>query len=239
VKIAIFGATSAIAENVARLYAAEGAELFLAGRGVERLDSIALDLKVRGAQSVDVAEVDFNDIASLERVVGLAGEFDVCLVAYGSLPSQEAVERNPQLAPESLHTNFVSPVTLLLFLADKLRSGCAVAVITSVAGDRGRRSNYLYGAAKGGLSRFLEGFAHRMAQKRVQIVDIRPGLVDTPMTDGFDKSGLLWTTSERVAADIKRALDRRQGVVYTPWFWQVAMAIIRRIPRRLFHRTSL
>ncbi|MDW8371253.1 MAG: SDR family NAD(P)-dependent oxidoreductase, partial [Geminicoccaceae bacterium] len=156
----------------------------------------------------------------------------------GTLGDQAAIARDPEATRRTLLTNFVSPAVLLTALAARLEAagkGC-LAVITSVAGDRGRASNYVYGAAKGGLSTFLEGLRHRLAGKGVHVLDIRPGPVDTPMTAHLEKGGFLWASPERVAADIDRAIARRRSVLYTPWFWRWIMLVIRLLPEPLFHR---
>jgi decaprenylphospho-beta-D-erythro-pentofuranosid-2-ulose 2-reductase len=241
--VAVFGATSSIAEHVARRYACRGAHLFLAARQRERLDAIARDLEVRGAQKVSTFVCDFDDVAGfgpmLKACEEAIGSPDRVLVAYGTLPDQEEVQRDPELAAKALHTNLTSPAVLLNSLADRLHEGSAIAVITSVAGERGRQSNYIYGAAKGGLSRFLEGLRHRLAGRGVRVIDVRPGFVDTPMTDAIEKKGPLWAKPDRIARDIERALERRDGPIHTPWFWGIIMAIVTRIPDRLFLKTKL
>src|SRR5262249_5174180 len=133
-----------------------------------------------------------------------------------------------------------SPSVLAAHLAARfeVQRGGALALITSVAGDRGRKSNYFYGAAKGGLQLLAEGLRHRLHPAGVQVLDIRPGFVMTRMTDHLPRGGLLWAEPDRVAADIERALSRRRAVLYTPWFWRGILAIVRALPRPLFHRTS-
>lgn len=235
--------TSAIAEQVARRYAGRGARLFLAARNNEQLEAIAQDLRVRGADAVAAFSCDFNDLASfggmLEVLDEQLGSPDRVLIAYGTLPDQADAEQNPDAAARALHINFNSPAVLLNMLAGRLQSGSAIAVITSVAGERGRQSNYVYGAAKGGLSRFVEGLRHRLAPKGVRVIDVRPGFVDTPMTDGMNKSGPLWAKPDKVASDIERALEKRDGPLHTPWFWGPIMGIITRVPARIFHKTKL
>jgi short-subunit dehydrogenase len=241
--IAIFGATSAIAEQVARLYAARGDRLFLAGRRDEQLRRIAADLGVRGAGTVETFVIDFADVARfpemLDACEAAIGTVDVALLAYGSLPDQHRSERDPEQAAGELHVNFVSPAVLLDSIALRMAPGGRIGAITSVAGDRGRQSNYLYGAAKGGLSRYLEGLRHRLAPQGIRVVDIRPGFVDTPMTAHLDKGGPLWAAPEKVAADIVRSLERGRSTAYTPWFWGPIMRVIRNVPERIFHKTRL
>jgi decaprenylphospho-beta-D-erythro-pentofuranosid-2-ulose 2-reductase len=253
--VAIFGATSAIAEQVARRYARDGARLFLAGRDGARLDAIANDLRIRGARSVTVGTADLDDPAGAGALLDAAsdalGPIDVALVAFGVLGDQAASEADPERARAELSTNLVSPACLLLGLACRLERARAatarpapelrgvIAVITSVAGDRGRRTNYVYGAAKAGLSTFLDGLRHRLHDRGIAVVDIRPGFVATPMTAHLPKGGPLWARPERVAADVQRAIARRRAVVYTPWFWRWIMLVIRLLPRPLFHRLQI
>lgn len=244
-RVAIFGATSGIANAVARALAVDGAKLALAGRDAEAVAAAARDLRARGAAGV--AEI-IGDLAAPEevgRIVDKAwGTFaglDVALIAYGILPNQTALEADPNAIAPMLAVNFTSPVILALHLAqhfERQRSG-VLAVITSVAGNRGRRSNYLYGAAKGGLQRLLEGLRHRLHPVGVQVLDIRPGFVVTRMTEHLPQGGFLWAQPERVAADIVWALRRHRALLYTPWFWRIVIGLVCALPRAVFHRTSL
>jgi short-subunit dehydrogenase len=242
IRVAIFGVTSAIAEQVARRYAARGARLFVAARDTERLQAIASDLEVRGAAAVVTYACDFASVESFPAMLDACEEMgapDRVLIAYGTLPDQQEAQKEPAYAARALHINFTSPALLLNQLAERVETWTAIAVITSVAGERGRQSNYVYGAAKGGLSRFVEGLRHRLAPRGVRVIDVRPGFVDTPMTDAMRKGGRLWARPERVALDIERALERRDGPIHTPWFWSPIMAVITRVPARLFHKTKL
>lgn len=244
-KVAIFGATSAIAEACARLYALEGADLFLAGRRPEALAAMARDLEVRGAKAVaiwagDLADPDAHP-ALLEALAATQGVPDIVLLAWGTLTDQARAEAEPAYAVRELAVNFTAPAALLLALAPRLaaRGQGVIACISSVAGDRGRQSNFVYGSAKGGMQRLLEGLRHRLRPKNVAVLDIRPGFVDTPMTAHLAKGGPLWARPEQVAADIRRAIERRRDVLYTPWFWRWIMLAVRSVPRPLFHRTKL
>jgi short-subunit dehydrogenase len=238
------GATSAIAEALARRMAARGAALLLAGRDAAHLAAVAEDLRVRGAAVAHVAVLDVTRFADHERFVDGAlqtlGRIDVAVVAHGTLPDQRACEASPGCTVAELNTNFVGTISLLTALARVMRAqrGGTIVVITSVAGERGRQSNYVYGAAKAGVSRFVEGLRHRLHADGVRVIDVRPGLVDTPMTAAFPK-GRLWTTPARVARDIDRGIDSGRDVIYTPWFWRWVMLVIRALPNALFHRTSL
>lgn len=244
-KVVIFGATSAIAQAVARRLATEGASLFLVGRNAERLGGIAADLGVRGAKSVGIAAVDLADLpqhASLvEQARAALGGIDAALIAHGTLPDQRACEADTALALTHIGINYLSPVSLLSELAKLMiaqQSG-VLAVIGSVAGDRGRQSNYVYGSAKGGLAVFVEGLRHRLDPSGVRVVLVKPGFVDTPMTAHVPKGGPLWATSDEVAGDIVRAMRTRNATIYTPWFWRGILAIIRNVPDFIFRRTKL
>jgi len=243
--VGIFGATSDIAAAVCQRLAARRCRLVLVGRDAQALSIMAADLESRGAAAVVVQEADFARLDELAAVAARAwdrfGHLDVALVAYGAMPDQVAAEQSAAAAESVLRLNFVSPVLLLNELARRFeqRGGGVMAAISSVAGDRGRKSNHIYGAAKGGLHRYLEGLRHRLHGARVSVLDIRPGFVRTKMTDHLDRRGPLWTSPDRVAADIVRAIDRRRAVLYTPWFWRGVMAIVRNAPRAIFHRTSL
>jgi short-subunit dehydrogenase len=244
-KVAIFGATSGIATAIGRRLAARGCRLVLIGRDAEGLASVAADLQVRGAREVAVVSTNFADLDSLSKAADAAWEvfdgLDAALVAYGTLPDQTAVQAAPGAAADAVLLNFTSPALLCEALATRFetqRRG-VIAAITSVAGDRGRQSNYWYGSAKGGLQKFLEGLRHRLARAGVQVLDIRPGFVSTRMTAHLLPKGPLWASADKVADDIIRAIERRRAVLYTPWFWRGILGIVRALPRPLFHRTSL
>lgn len=243
-KILVIGATSAIAEATCRRFAQQGADLFLLARNQERLQLIEQDLRIRGAHSVQHAIFDANDFASHEAALNHAitqlGGLDTVLVAYGTLGDQKACEQSAELTLRELNTNALSVISLLTQLANHFeRQGSgSIAVIGSVAGDRGRQSNYVYGTAKGALAIFLQGLRNRLAKAGVQVLTIKPGFVDTPMTASFPK-GPLWATPDKVAADIEHAIGKRRDVLYTPGFWALIMSIIRVIPERLFKRLTL
>lgn len=243
--ILIIGATSAIAEATARMFAQRGARLYLLARNQDRLSSLAEDLKIRGAASVawrrfDVHEDGGAQADAIAAAFASLGTVDAALIAHGTLPDQQRCERAPEVMLAALHTNAISTILLLTHLANKLerqQSG-TIAVITSVAGERGRQSNYVYGAAKAMVSTFLQGLRNRLYRSGVTVIDLKPGLVDTPMTAGF-KKGLLWAQPETIAAGIVRALDTGKSVAYLPRFWKYVILIIRSIPERIFKRLEL
>lgn len=243
--VAIFGATSDIAVAVARRYATAGCRLILVGRDVAGLAALASDLGACGAGEILSVNADFERIEDFRTLVRDAWNhfegIDIALIAYGTQARQPEAEQDPALAGKVLTVNFTSPAILLNELANRFyrqRKG-AIAAITSVAGDRGRASNYFYGAAKGGLQRLLEGLRHRLAPVGVDVVDIRPGPVVTKMTAQLERKGLLWADVDQVAGDIVAAIQARRSVCYTPGFWRLVMAAVRVMPRWVFHRTSL
>lgn len=243
-KILIIGATSAIAEAVAKRFASKGHSLYLLARNQERRQMLAADLKVRGAEKVFQGEFNANDFGShaelLKHVMTEMGGLDTVLIAHGTLGDQKACEADFQKTLAELNTNAISVISLLTHLAnhfEQQRHG-SIAVIGSVAGDRGRQSNYVYGTAKGALWIFLQGLRNRLHKSGVQVLSIKPGFVDTPMTAQFSK-GALWSTPEKVAQDIEQALANRKDVLYTPGFWRLIMAVICSIPERIFKKLSL
>ena len=243
-KILIIGATSAIAEATARIWAARGAALFLVGRRAERLETIAADLRVRGAVSVACFAMDACDTgahaAMIDSATTALGGLDVALIAHGSLPDQKACEASVEQTLKEIDINGLSVIALSTRLAEQFekQGKGSLAVISSVAGDRGRQSNYVYGAAKGMVTLFLQGLRHRLWRKGVQVLTIKPGFVDTPMTADFAKSSL-WAKPEDIARGIVNAIDKKRDEVYLPGFWWMIMTIIRHLPEALFKRLSL
>lgn len=242
--ILIVGATSAIAEACARRYAQRGARLFLAGRDLARLQIIAADLRVRGAPQVEIGECDVDDDSAQDAVIALAfatlERIDVALIAHGTLPDQARCEQDVAYAMQHFHTNATATIALLTRLAQRLQAqgGGTLAAIGSVAGDRGRASNALYGSAKAAVDAYLSGLRQRLSRHGVNVLTIKPGFVDTPMTRDFRK-GPLWAKPASIATGIERAIDRRRAVVYLPWFWWPIMQVIRHIPEFVFRRISL
>lgn len=246
-RILIFGATSAIAQATARLLMEQGASLFLVGRNQARLSAICDDLRVRSApgqviasQSADLDALDGHEVL-FENAERVLGGIDVVFIAQGTLPNQSACEVSVEETMAQVQTNALAPVALAALAANRFQAqgrGMIVA-IGSVAGDRGRQSNYVYGASKGMLALFMQGLRNRLAHRGVHVLTVKPGFVDTPMTAAFDKKGPLWATSEQVATGIFRAMKRRKDVAYVPGFWWGIMFIIRLIPESVFKRLKL
>lgn len=243
-RILVLGATSSIAMAVSRQLVTPAAQFFLVARSREKLNAVAQDLLVRGAAQVDMMVCDLDDTDAHEQMLSMAaarlGSIDMALLAHGVLGDQLAAERDYGTAERVLLTNFLSPVSLLTWLANycEARRGGVLAVISSVAGDRGRKSNYVYGASKAALNTFLAGLRNRCDRHGVHVLTIKPGFVATPMTAHIPKNKL-FATPEQVAAGILHAVRKRKDVVYVPWFWGPIMSIIRAVPERIFKTRDL
>jgi short-subunit dehydrogenase len=240
-RILIIGATSAIAEATARLYAARGAHLFLVGRDRGKLERIAGDLRLRGG-TPHVHVLDANDIAAhgsmLDEAWRVLAGVDLALIAHGTLPEQSACAGSVEVSMCEFGTNAGSVIALGVALAQRLQAPATLAVISSVAGDRGRASNYLYGSAKAAVTAFTSGLRQSLHASGVNVLTIKPGFVDTPMTAGFRK-GALWATPGQIARGIERAVAKRRSVAYLPWFWWGVMRVITHIPEAMFRRIRL
>ncbi len=243
-KIFIFGATSAIAEATARLFAADRASFFLAARDPEKLKVTADDLRIRGAAQVMTARADAHDFdrhqALIDEAFAVLNGLDTVLIAHGSLPDQKCCEQSFDQVRREFEINAMAVLSLLTHAANILEGQGfgTLCVISSVAGDRGRKSNYVYGAAKGAVSIFLQGLRNRLHSKGVQVVTVKPGFVDTPMTAALPKSRL-WATPDQVARGVYKAVINKKDVAYLPWFWSPVMCVIRGIPETLFKRLRL
>lgn len=245
--VIVLGALSAIGEETARLHAESGAKLVLVGRNAARLDALANDLKTRGARDCVAVDTDLvaasNKAAAFgDMVARLEGKVDFVYLFYGVLGDQKRVELDAAYAEDCLKTNFLSAAEWCGAAANVLEKADhgVLVVVSSVAGDRGRQSNYVYGASKAGLTTMVEGIAHRLARGKARAVVAKLGFVDTPMTAHIEKKGALWASPEAVAAKLAGVARKpSRPVVYIPWFWWLIMLIVRNVPVSLFHRTRL
>jgi len=246
-RVVIVGATSRIAEYCARRWVSTGAKLFLVARDQDRLQRLIADLGVRGGHPEHLGGSLFDalDYGSYPRLVQNASEFlggvDVVLIAHGTLPQQPACEQDLDLTRNALEVNGLSAVLLAEAFAMRMAPAehGTIAVIGSVAGDRGRRSNYVYGSAKALIHSYLEGMRHRLAPLGLRIVTIKPGPTDTPMTSNYKQPGVRLADPDQVADLIVEGIDRGRTTIYAPALWRWIMLIIRHIPERIFMKMSL
>lgn len=242
--VVVFGGTSAIAQAILRAAAKEQpVRALLLGRNAPRLQSVMDDLVVRGLevefQALDPADVTIPWEDRIHSVV--PNKIDLFLIAHGELPEQEPTLNDPAQLARNLDVNFVSVAVIAAACAKILqRQGSGrLAVIGSVAGDRGRASNFVYGSAKAALDTFLEGMRHRLAgNPHIHVTTIKPGMTDTPMTAHMPK-GPLFSSAEKVGALSWKAIKIGVPVVYVPRWWWVILTIIRYLPRKIFYRTKL
>ncbi len=242
--ILILGATSAIAQETAKYWAQKGSTLFLVARDKEKLSSVASDLQVRGASQVVQYPLDLGNTELHQQLIQAAvhnlGDLDVAFIAYGTLSDQATCTQSVSETLKEFTINCTSVISLLTILAnrfEKQKKGC-IAVITSVAGDRGRQSNYIYGAAKGAVSIFLQGLRNRLTPFGVTVLTLKPGFVDTPMTAHIPKNPL-FANPQAVGKRIYKAIQNQEDVVYIPSFWGPLMTMITHIPERIFKRLKL
>ncbi len=243
-RILVLGATSGIAEACIRLWANRGDALYLVARNADKLAVVAADAKTRGASHVGTAVGNLDDTNAhpelLAHAINSLGGLDVAFLALGVLGDQGDAEKNFATADQILHTNLIAPVSLLTWLANytaQRRAG-TLAVLSSVAGERGRKSNYVYGSSKAGLTAFVDGLRNRIDREGVRVMTIKPGPVKTAMTEHM-KGSTKFADVEAVAAALVKAIDRGDDVVYVPGIWRVIMAVIRAIPERVFKKMNL
>jgi decaprenylphospho-beta-D-erythro-pentofuranosid-2-ulose 2-reductase len=243
-RILVLGATSGIAEACIRLWANRGDSLYLVGRNANRLAVVAADARTRGALQVDLAVTNLDETAAhpemLAHAINSLGGLDIAFLALGALGDQAEAERNFSTAAQILHTNFTAPASLLTWLANYTaqRHAGTLAVLSSVAGERGRKSNYVYGSSKAGLTAFVDGLRNRIDRDGVRVMTIKPGPVKTAMTEGM-KGSAKFADVDTVASTLVKAIDKGTDVVYVPGIWRIIMGVIRMIPERVFKKLNL
>lgn len=236
--VVVIGATSAVAQSAVRLWAAKHYSLTLFGRNAGELERIAADARVRGAVEVTVHAGEITEFSYIQSSMKTLATPQIALIAHGSSSDSERADDDATYLAQELNTNFNSAVLWTQSIAAKMataREGC-IAVISSVAGDRGRYSNHVYGAAKAGLSAFCSGLRARASHYGVHVVTVKPGFIDTPMTAHIEKKGALWASADQVASGIVKAIEKRRDVVYLPSFWALIMLVIQHVPERIFKR---
>ena len=245
-KILIFGATSAIAESCCRQFAIKKKSLFLYGRDKNKLQLMAKDLTIRGAPKV---AFDFFNAEKHKENAKLLVEkadkeligFDTVILAHGILPNQQKCQESIELSQQVIKINLLSMISYLTELDNyfKNKKNGTIVVISSVAGDRGRQSNYIYGTSKGGLSLFCQGLRNKLHKNNINLITIKPGFVNTPMTANFVHDNFLWSNPDKIARDIIQAIRNKSSEVYTPWYWYWIMLFITLIPEKYFKRMNI
>lgn len=242
-RIVIVGATSAIAEECARQWASiEPTHFILLGRNLERLNRVVADLQIRHPSTeVDLIEANFIDPIEIQSIVDTIyrqGPVSIVLIAHGSLPAQDDCQQNLKLCKETIEINGISPCLYAEAFAQhmKKQDQAVIALIGSVAGDRGRKSNYVYGASKGLVTRYVQGLQHRFADTNIQITLIKPGPTDTPMTAGM-KGNL--ASPEEVAQIIVNGIAQKKLTIYAPGKWWLIMMVVRHLPNFIFKKLNI
>jgi short-subunit dehydrogenase len=241
-RIIIIGATSAIAEHCARLWARSASNFVLVGRDRAKVERVADDLRVRSPQSsVETFTLDFLDVNAITNLAQQLGQakMDIVLIAHGDLPVQSSCEQDLRLAQATLQINGVSPALFAEAFAMQLakQEQGTLAVIGSVAGDRGRKANYVYGSAKGLVERYVQGLQHRFAFSGIKIVLIKPGPTATPMTAHLPATGL--ASVDSVARTIVKAIQAGRPEVYVPAKWWLIMRVVQNLPRWIFNKLNI
>ncbi|MCB0701911.1 MAG: SDR family oxidoreductase [Ignavibacteriae bacterium] len=242
--IYVFGATSKIAEETIKHFAKESANFYLVGRDIDKLGIVSKDLLARGANKVELETCNALDWekhpATVDKADNSIGQLDLIFIAHGTLPVNEDIRNNQMKVIEEFNINCTSIISLCTVASDyfEKKGKGTIAVISSVAGERGRQSNFIYGSAKGGVTKYLEGLRNRLFEKGIKVITIKPGMVDTPMTKDF-KKGLLFASPSRVGKEIYKGIKIGRDVMYVPGYWKIIMGIIKSIPESIFKKLKL
>jgi len=239
--ILIVGAKSDIAKEVAKVYAENGYDLYLAGRHILTMKDFANDIKIRSGVDVKLKELDITDFDSHKCFCQeLEGDLSGVITVVGYMNEQRLVQNDWDETLNTIHVNYLGNVSLLNIIAnsfEKIKHGFIIGV-SSVAGDRGRKSNYIYGSAKAGFSAYLSGLRSRLYNSDVQVLTVKPGFVYTKMTENLDLPKALTAMPSDVAIDIYTAHKSGKDVLYTKFVWRYIMLIIKHLPEFIFKRTS-
>ena len=239
----LLGGTSTIARYFARQAAERGDGIILAGRDMEDMETTASDCRHRGAPVAEAIAFDARSPETFTPILTRAEQLDGSIsvaVFVGSMPAQEEIDADPSLIDGVIRDSFTGPSEFLTSIAPMLeaRGSGTVVGVGSVAGERGRIGNYVYGASKAGFHTYLSGLRNRLGRSGVHVVTVKPGTVDTAMTWGMDKLPFL-APPEKVASDILSAVDKKRNVLYTPFIWWPVMTIIRHIPEPIFKKMKI
>lgn len=242
--IYVFGATSKIAEETLKNYAKDGANLYLVGRDIDKIEIVKKDLIARGAGKILVETCEAlnweKHPITIKNANESIGQLDLIFIAHGTLPDNEQIRNNQMKVIEEFNINCTSVISLCTVASEYLESKGkgTIAVISSVAGERGRQSNFIYGSAKGGVSKYLEGLRNRLYEKGIKVITIKPGMVDTPMTKDL-KKGLLFASPASVGKQIYNGINVGRDVMFVPGYWRIIMGIIKSIPESIFKKLKL
>lgn len=239
--ILIIGATSSIAENCAKIWAIEKNNFYLTGRNEKKLQELTSELKLKGSQLVMSQIIDMNKINDyptlVKKIITKFKKIDIVLIAHGSLGDQKDNEQDLTNMMEEINVNALSTVSLLSILANyfEIQKKGSIAVISSVAGEKGRSKNYIYGCSKAMVTTFLSGLRQRLSNKNISVITIKLGMVDTKMTKQFKKN-FLWSKPHVVAKKIVSAIKNNDEEVYIPKFWWLIIASIKLLPDKIFKK---
>ena len=241
-KLLIIGAKSDIAKSCARVFANNGFDLILAGRDIKELEDFKQDLIIRYKKNIELKEFDITAFATHQEFYNSIESKPLgVLVASGIMYEQEVTQKDFEKTLNTINVNYTGAVSILNIIANDFqsqKSGFIIGV-SSVAGDRGRKANYIYGSAKAGLSAYLSGLRNRLFEHKVQVLTVKPGFVYTKMTQGLDLPEKLTASSDEVALDIFNAYNKNKDILYTKSIWKIIMLIIKHIPEFIFKRMSI
>lgn len=240
--VLIIGAKSDIAKEIARVYAKNGYNLYLAGRNIESLSYFSTDIKLRSSVQINLKEFDVTDFNSHQNFYDSLEEKPIGVIAVaGYMAEQKECEKDFTKTLNTINVNFTGTISILNTIAnnmEKNKNGFIVG-ISSVAGDRGRKANYIYGSTKAGFSTYLSGLRNRLFISNIHVLTVKPGFVDTKMTKDMDLPEKLTAKPNEVARDIYKAQQNKKDILYTQWIWRYIMFIIRSIPEMIFKKMSI
>ena len=242
-KVLILGGTSDLGLSIARKYAEKGWQVQLTARDISKLKAIQTDLQIRYEVAVSIHKLDaraFDTHTDFLRQV-MIEETDVVVYVIGYMAEQTEAQSDFEKSRNMVESNYLGAVSLLNQVADifEKRASGTIIGISSVAGDRGRKSNYIYGSSKAALSSYLDGMRHRLADKGVHVMTVKPGFMETKMTEGLDLPGPLTANPDRAAKIIVNAALKRKNKIYVLGIWRWIMLIIRNVPEFIFKKTNL
>ncbi|MTI38749.1 SDR family oxidoreductase [Fulvivirga lutimaris] len=240
-KVLILGATSDVGKALAQVYAEQHFQLVLAARNVKDLEPIKSDFEIRNEAKVEIAEFEATDYSSHPAFIDKVGTPDICICVFGYLGDQTEAENNWDEAKSIMSINYIGAASILEEVAKKMtdkKTGTIVG-ISSVAGERGRQSNYFYGSSKAGFTAYLSGLRNRLFHKGIHVLTVKPGFIDTKMTAGMDLPKPLTASPLQVAKAIAKAARKKKNTIYVLSMWRLIMYIIKTIPEGIFKKLKL